>query len=402
MRNKLLTYGLSALLLIAVVDSRVYGGSKLHFDFYGDTIDVGVVPQAIPDYTIALNEDSIAVFYDRMEEAGFDAVVAMLNEYKAKNKPDDWLYYQLIRRTAQSFSPKECNYYKYTLYKWYFLTKTGYDAVLSIAGDKLLFYVQCDENIYDIPSHTRNGKQYVCLNYHDYGSIDFATTPVHQCVFNLPGAVHPFSYKLTSLPGFTDADYEEKELAFNYQDVNYRFRVKLNTKVKNIFANYPVADYQLYFSLPLSSKTYQSLIPQLKENVKEMSTREGVGYLMRFTRYAFLYQKDTEHFGKEKRLLPEQTLLYDGSDCEDRAALFFCLVKEIYNLPMIVLAYPEHVSIAVKFDKPIGKPIIYKGEKYTICEPTPQKQDIPMGRVAPEASHSSFQVAFAYSPTEQK
>ncbi|MEI2740451.1 MAG: hypothetical protein V9F01_16890 [Chitinophagaceae bacterium] len=60
---------------------------------------------------------------------------------------------------------------------------------------------------------------------------------------------------------------------------------------------------------------------------------------------------------------PEQTLLYEQSDCEDRAALFFCLVKEIYNLPMIVLAYPEHVTIAVKFNKPVGTPIIYNGHK---------------------------------------
>jgi hypothetical protein len=102
---------------------------------------------------------------------------------------------------------------------------------------------------------------------------------------------------------------------------------------------------------------------------------------MHFTRYAFLYERDTDVFGREKRFSPEETLLYDYSDCEDRAALFFCLVKEIYNLPMIVLVYPKHVSIAVEFEKPIGQTIVYNGKKYTVCEPTP-KEDFLLQTVA--------------------
>jgi hypothetical protein len=203
---------------------------------------------------------------------------------------------------------------------------------------------------------------------------------------------------LSRIPEFTPKKYEEKELQFSYQDNNYNFRVRLNPDVKNIFANYPVADYQLYFSMPLSSETYGSLIPQLKEAVSDMGVRQGVDYLMRFTRYAFNYQPDRAHFGKEKRMFAEQTLLYEGSDCEDRAALFFYLVKELYQLPMIVLAYPEHVTVAVKFDKPIGTPILYNGQKYTICEPTPQKRDVPLGRISKELVNSSYEVAYVYDP----
>jgi hypothetical protein len=119
---------------------------------------------------------------------------------------------------------------------------------------------------------------------------------------------------------------------------------------------------------------------------------------MRFTRYAFLFEADAKIYGNEKRLTPEQTLLFEQSDCEDRAALFFYLVKEIYNLPMIVLAYPEHVTVAVKFDKPVGKPIIYNGEKYSVCEPTPQKEDLALGQQIPTLTRSSYEVVYAYNP----
>lgn len=371
---------------------------KIAFDFYGDSIKIEGVHLSCPDFAGELTAENIVAFSRSIDSGGFTTVVAALRDYRDRHRPDDWMYYQLIRRTAQVLSPKADNYYRYTLYKWFFLTRSGFDATLRLAGDKLLFYVQCGENIYDIPCYTAGGRQYVCLNYHDYAKIDIQNTRIESVEINVPDATRGFSYKLSRIPEFTPKKYEEKELQFSYQDNNYNFRVRLNPDVKNIFANYPVADYQLYFSMPLSSETYGSLIPQLKEAVSDMGVRQGVDYLMRFTRYAFNYQPDRAHFGKEKRMFAEQTLLYEGSDCEDRAALFFYLVKELYQLPMIVLAYPEHVTVAVKFDKPIGTPILYNGQKYTICEPTPQKRDVPLGRISKELVNSSYEVAYVYDP----
>lgn len=394
---------ISLLLLLSIMSNWVAyaqptNNNDFHITFYGDTINIAGTNVQSVAFTSPLTEEAITHFRTQMDAAGYDAVITTLMQYKEQHQPDDWLFYQLIRRVAQHFSPKNDNYQQYTLYKWYLLARTGYDAVLNVAGDQLLFYVQCNENIYDIPSHTRNGKQYVCLNYHDYGRIDFTKTRFTPINITFPQPQHGFSYQLTQMPQFSKADYSEKELKFNYKNEQYTFHVKLNNRVQNIFTNYPVADYKLYFTAPLSAGTYQSLIPQLRANTHLMSVREGVDYLMRFTRYAFLYKPDGEHFGHEKRMLPEQTLLSDASDCEDRAALFFYLVKEIYNLPMIVLAYPDHVSIAVRFNKPVGTPILYNGEKYSLCDPTPQKDDIPIGQLPRTYKEKPYEVAFAYQP----
>ena len=322
-----------------------------------------------------------------------------LLQYKKQNRPDDWLYYQLIRRTAEAISPKAENYNRYTLYKWFLLVRSGYDAMLCIAGDKILFYVQSDDNIYNIPFRMKGGKQYVCLNYHDYGNnIDFEKTIFSEVFLPQPNVGSVFSYRLTQLPKFSESDYVEKNLHFAYNQNEYQFKIKINPQVKNIFANYPAVDYAEYFTAPVSGQTYATLIPALKKNLVGLSTRSGVEYLMHFTRYAFGFETDTENFGQEKRLTPEQTLLYDYSDCEDRVALFFFLVKEVYNLPMIVLSYPKHVTIAVRFDKPVGKTIDYKGGKYTVCEPTPQKKDLPAGKLLPELRKAPYEIAFAYNP----
>jgi hypothetical protein len=398
LKHLILSFGF-ALSFVPVDSVCQTQSSDLHFDFYGETIDLQFDRSSFINFTGPLSDQSLHSFYDTISLINYRQFINSLITYKEKLKLDDWLYYQLIRKTAQQISPKAENYHRYTLYKWFFLTQSGYDATLKTNGEKLLFYVQSDENIYNIPYYTKNDKQYVCLNYHDYGNnIDFLKETFSGNILSRPTAKQKFSYKVTRLPGFHPGDYKEKELQFRYNENDFHFKVKLNLQVKNIFANYPVVDYESYFNIPMSNETYSSLIPLLKKNLKGLNIKNGVDYLVHFTRYAFRFQPDSVVFGNEKRFSPEQTLLYDQSDCEDRAALFFFLVKEIYDLPMIVLSFPEHVTIAVKFDKPVGIPIIYNGMRYSVCEPTPQKVDLNLGQLPPTLAKTPYEIAYAYMP----
>ena len=373
--------------------------SAIRLSFCDEPIEFSFERSHIIDFASPLSEESIQSFYSDLSKTDYQSVISTIGSFRKEHQLDDWLFYQLIRKTAEQISPKAQNYNRYTLYKWFLLAKSGYNTTLSISGDRILFYVQSNDSIYNVPYHYKNGKQYVCLNYHDYGNnIDFEKNKFSEVAINIPEAKNSFSYKIRKLPDFKPTDYEEKSLRFYVDQTEYDFKIKLNPQIKAIFTNYPVTDYESYFNIPLSKETYTSLIPLLKKNVKGLKVKNGVDYLMRFTRYAFLFEPDSVNFGGEKRLSPEQTLLYDYSDCEDRAALFFYLVKEIYDLPMLVLSYPKHITIAVKFDKPFGKPIIYNGEKYMICEPSPQKNDLTIGQLIPEVRHAVYEVVYAYNP----
>ncbi|MCY7421379.1 MAG: hypothetical protein LH478_06495 [Chitinophagaceae bacterium] len=345
-----------------------------------------------------LSQASIKSYYEGLKEAGYAGVAQNLLSYKKEHQLDDWLYYQLIRTVAGAISPKAANYHKYTLFKWFLLVQSGYNATVSFYNDKLLLYVQSDEEVFEVPYHIKQNKQYVCLNYHDYGEIDFKKEIFKEAEIEKGPSLSAFTYKITRLPEFKPENYAVKELQFDYGQQDYHFKILVNDQVKKIFANYPVVDYAYYFNIPLSKTTYGSLIPLLKENIKGMNQANGVDYLMRFTRYAFAFETDTKVFGKEKRLSPEQTLLYENSDCEDRAAFFFYLVKELYDLPMIVLSYPEHITIAVQFSKPVGHPIHYKGNEYSICEATPQRQDLKLGQSIPHLKKVPFDVVYEYQP----
>lgn len=372
--------------------------STIYFDFCGTPLHFTITQSPPSNVPCEPTDQDITTFYETVSDGRYQSLVAALLTYKKEHQPADWLFYQLIRKTAQLISPKAEDYNRYTLYKWFLLLQTGYDAMLTLSGDRILFYVRSDEEVYNIPTRMKGDQQYVCLNYHDYGAIDFSKIQFTPLLVSAAGPQHSFSYKITNLPEFPAQYYQEKDLSFNYYNSDYHFKVKLNPQIMALFNNYPAVGYESQLNIPLSKETYGSLIPLLKKNVKGMSTKNGVDYLMRFTRYAFLFEVDSRVFGDEKRMSPEQTLLYEQSDCEDRVALFFYLVKEIYNLPMIVLAYPKHVTIAVQFDKPRGKTIEYNGNKYSVCEPTPQKEDLPIGKTIAGLRKTPYEVVYHYTP----
>lgn len=371
------------------------------FDFYNGTFNFNIDSSSIIYTSKIASVSAVSEFYDQISLSSTASLIASLKDYKNKYNLNDWIYYQLIRKTAEQISPKADNYFRYTLYKWYLLNKCGYDARIAVGNEQIIFYVRNDEDISDIPFFMVDGKKYMCLNYHDYGKLFKLVDTYKPIKIIFPEAKNSFSYKVTRMPDFKPDSYEEKDVEFSYRQKIYHFKLKVNENVQTIFQNYPVVDFETYFNIPLSRETYSSLIPILKNNLKGMDQKNGVDYLMRFTRYAFLYENDEQNFGKEKRLSPEQTILNKYSDCDDRAGLFFFLVKEIYNLPMIAILYPTHLTMAVQFEKPVGEYIVYNGRKYSFCEPTPQSQDLKIGEVSNSLKNIKYEVVYAYEPVKK-
>jgi hypothetical protein len=399
LKKPILTALFGLILTVGLVcSSSLLRAQNYSFEFYDGTFNFSSDTTVTIPFNQELSDQSVRKFYTQLNSGNYQSIITSLLAYKEKYKLNDWLYYQLIRKTAQQISPKAENYNRYTLYKWFFLSKSGYDAKIAVGNDQIIFYVKNDEDILDIPFFMIGEKKYMCLNYHDYGKLFKREDTYKPVSINIPEAKASFSYKVTRMPEFKPEDYDEKQIAFNYKHKDYHFKVKINREIETIFANYPGVDFESYFNIPLSHETYQSLIPILKLNLKGMKEKKGVDYLMRFTRYAFLYENDDENFGKEKRLSPEQTLLNKYSDCDDRAALFFYLVKEIYNLPMIALLYPTHITMAVQFEKPIGNAIYYNGKAYTVCEPTPQLQNLKVGELSASLKNKHYEVVYHYEP----
>ncbi|MFD1256869.1 hypothetical protein ACFQ3S_08670 [Mucilaginibacter terrae] len=388
-------------LLYTCIITITYGqgrGLPVNLELYNDPFRACADSSILVNLDTNVSEEAIRAFYKKVDTGHYQPLVDSLLAYQKEHHLNDWLYYQLVRRVAQQISHKADNYARYTLYKWFLLAKSGYDARLALSKRKVIFYIYNNEDISDIPFFMVDGKKFMCLNYHDYPNTDLhqeLPSPVNIKVFN---ANRAFSYEVTRMPDFKPANYFDKQLAFVYDHKTYHFNIKLSHDVENIFINYPGVDFKSYFNIPLTKETYGSLIPLLRRNVKKMDQKKGVDYLMRFTRYAFLYEDDVVNYGKEKRMSPGETLFSNYSDCDDRAGLFFYLVKEIYDVPMIALLYPTHITIAVQFDKPEGETIVYNGKVYSVCEPTLQPEDLRIGQVSSKLKNIPYQVVYQYQP----
>ncbi len=366
--------------------------------FFGDTITF-VKPVLLDSFlSNKFTEQRVIELYQSHNLSNYSSVVNIIDAYKKKYILDDWLYYQLIRRTAETLCPKKKNFEYYTFLKWYLLVQSGYNAQLSFINEKLLLYVQSNDNIYDIPLFELESKQYVCLNIHDFAFINFKESALKRINIDVLNATKSFSYKINTIPNFKEKHEKQKDLFFSYHKQMNCINITIDEQMEILFNNYPSVDFDIYFNIPVSVKTYNSIIPQLKKKTKKMSQQKGVDYLMNFTRNAFLFETDQKNFGVEKRLSPEQTLMNSYSDCDDRVALLYYLIKEIYNVPMLVVLYPKHVVLAISLQKNKGTTLQYKNVTFTFCEPTPQAINLSLGELMPEYVDKPYKIAFEYFP----
>lgn len=65
---------------------------------------------------------------------------------------------------------------------------------------------------------------------------------------------------------------------------------------------------------------------------------------------------------------------------------------------MIAVLYPTHITMAVQLEKPVGNSILYNGNYYSICEPTPQGQNLALGQLSDHLKGQPYQVVYSYQP----
>lgn len=340
--------------------------------------------------------------FQRIEEMLASITPGLVEEMQSLRRDKslcDWLSYQLIRRVSEKLAPKKKDYFAYTATKWHFLKALGFDPLLGLGGSRILLYVRTSDRIYNLPLKTVDGNQYVCLNFHDYGYDERLASIGMDFVKPQSDGGSDFSFSIDRLPEFPASAYVERDLSFPYGRTRQTLHVSTNEWMRQFLSNYPVTDYGNQFDIPLSPMTRSTLVEPLKQKLAGQEREKGLEYLMALTRHAFPFATDTEVFGREKRLSAEETLGYANSDCEDRAALFFCLVREVYDLPMIVLAYPDHVTVAVRLNGSHPRGILHEGEWYLPCEPTPQSRELRVGEMLPSLKGQPFEVIHAYRPS---
>ena len=182
-----------------------------------------------------------------------------------------------------------------------------------------------------------------------------------------------------------------RQLSFQFGGQHYQINAQYSPRLISYYQNFPQSDYPIYFDANVSDTAMASLLAQLAPLVKGKNEEEAVNLLLRFVQTAFAYQTDEQQFNYEKVMLPEETVFYPYSDCEDRAILFSYLVRHLIGLPVVAVHYSDHLATAVAFSAPVkGDAYNFKGKQFVVSDPTYVNANV--GMAMPQYKNSKVEI----------
>ena len=312
-----------------------------------------------------VNDKTIPKYWEEISCVNTKPMLEQIAEYSNQMALNDYGKLMLIKSIASEIQGDEESK---VLFSWYLITKMGYDVRVGYGPGFAVLMIPTDNMLFSRPFLTIYNQRYFIFNFEESQKRKFSQLYTYDK--NHPSAKKYFNFAIPKLPVI--GNYEaQKKLSFKYQGQKYSLNYNYNDELAKYFAFYPQTDYSVYFSAPVAPSTKASFGKAFKPILEGKSEQEALNIILRFVQTAFMYKTDDDNFGREKPLIPEETLYYKYSDCEDRSVLFSNLVEELLGLKVVGVKYEGHMATAVKtISKPKGDYIEYRGTKYLVCDPT--------------------------------
>lgn len=347
-------------------------GKKISLDFYGSDIPLRYDPALKTSLKRRIDAKSISSFWERLSKADYEGMLKQLRHYKQELKLNDWGYHLLAHRAGEGIYGKR-NKNDIALFVWFMLSKSDYDTKVGYNDDDIFLLSPSKNSIYGVSFLKLDGKKYYAMSF-DGKKKKMGSLYTYKGKY--PGSSDLMDYGIYQTPQVTNK-VKSRDLKFKYRGTSYTVPVKYNKMVPEYFEYYPQTEFEVYFNASVSPEAGYSLLKALKPLVEGKTEGEAVNIIIRFVQTAFKYKTDDDQFGREKYLLPDETLFYPYSDCEDRSIIFAYLVNKLVGLEVVGLHYPGHMATAVRFNSDIkGDSVRYKGKKYIVTDPTYINADI--------------------------
>lgn len=321
------------------------------------------------DFSLTKTDNKqIADFWDSVSLIDHSPIVNYAQRIKKDLQLNDWGYVLLLNDFAhtiyEGYHPKLV-----TLYNWFLLTRSGYQVRIGYDQHAIYLLYGVKYDVFNTKYYTLDGQQFYIINLDD-------TKKSPSSIFTYSGTHQQQNKKLdftiSEFPVFgSQNDRLTKELSFSFKEKDYTIPISINKNLITYFEYYPLTELPLFFSASMSNGTKKTIYEHLAPIVSEMTEVEAVNFLLRFVQTAFDYKTDQNQFNREKYMLPEETLYYPYSDCDDRSILFANLVQELVGIDVIGLRYSKHLATAVAFSDNIdGDSYTHSGTTYTVADPT--------------------------------
>jgi len=329
--------------------------------YFGSMCLIGYDKNMLCDVPAVIDEKFIADFWDKVNKSAFDKLVSQIEDHCRLFNVNDWGYYLMAKKLSEDLY-KNSNNGKILL-RWYLLTRMGYRAKLGLADGSAFLLLPFTDKIYNCGGIWLNGMYYYNV---ESGVMRFKTYEK-----DFPEAVKQMDMTVHQ-PMNLAIDPAYKSTNFDYDGKTYPLKIKFNKNMVDYFKEYPkTLDLKVYFNSLPSLFFKESVDETFGPLLKGRSEKDAVDLLLSYMHFNFEYKTDQEQFGFEKFNFPEESMFYPYIDCDDRGVLFSYLVRELTNLEVIGLDYPQHVSTAVHFNENVdGNAVVYNNKKYVSCDPT--------------------------------
>lgn len=340
--------------------------SSISLAFYSEQLRIDFSTDMLQARCSKVEEQMLLDYYRQLEKTDYRTLLNNLQQQQKQLNLNDWLFFQLMRNSVQAIF-RQKSALEQELACWFLLSQAGFDTRLTYLDQHVFVYVYSKDEVFEVLMIEEKGRTYVNLTSMQTGK---KPATLYLLAFSPRPSGKTFSFSLEKFPKF-QSQTATRQLSFMYKGAVQRMEVTYDQTLVNLMQQYPLIAENEYLKFPMSPLLQASLVPAFQKILSDKTTAQALELLLSFTRSSFAYKEDRENFGRSKPMIPDELFAYDFSDCEDRSALFYAMVKELLDLPMIIIAYPNHVTVAVELEDTVnGKFVEANGRRYYICDPT--------------------------------
>lgn len=342
------------------------------FFFYGHQISLS--NNMIDQWPLlkSIDEDSIAAFWQNLVQTEIDIILQDIRDFQLKLELSDWATWQFVEQYAKSIyqDPNDQQ-----ALRWFLMNRLGYQARIARMGDNLVVLLNTKQVVY--------GRPYFYIGKTRFYLIDTQPVAKEEKVYSYNSDLHltnkaramdlNFQHSLLTIP-----DIQTRKIQYQYSGKEHELNVPFDLQRIRYLSTHPQIELNYYFEATMDNVTLQFLRNELSQEIASGNIETQINQLLRFVQTGFQYAVDTEQFGEENYLLPEELFFYDASDCEDRSFLFARLVKDLVSRKVVGALYPNHVATAIDISNT-------NSGTFIIADPT--YAGARLGEILPEYRH---------------
>lgn len=348
-----------------ICENPISNPTFVHFSFYGLSVKIRFEPcQNFNIYSI--DNGTISDVWRSLSTDAYNNTIRDCLEYRERHSLSDWAYVQFVdnfsRNAVQGTSERN-------LLSAYLLCQSGYRVRLGKSASTIYFIYASPHFLYDIPSFKLGSDYFYAYecSESELQIFDMAFPNENTMSFWIPKAQR-LGNSLTSVRKISSKQYPEIFI-----------EVSVDKNLIDFYNTYPTSSiddnfmtrWAMYANTPIADNIRKELYPNLRSLITGYNQLQSVNRILNLVQTGFVYEYDDKVWGHDRAFFSEETLFYPYCDCEDRSILFSRLIRDLFDLDVILVYYPGHLATAVAFTENVsGDYITINGKRYIVCDPT--------------------------------